>query len=283
MARVNTASLLNPTKQWVGKSINRLTMNMNYFLKEADIFVPLLTNSTTAERSKLTYLSYRWKMSGGSKWLWVSLTCDLFLFVWKCQSCVWPVAAASWRGRCPQPELIVPQVLAETWTVNCCFDLTWKKLIDFCVTEEGGEKDACCSLDSLHRNILRRGRRGWRESSPHTRLHSCSITVIWLTWTGRHGRRGGGEEERGSLVWKITHLISEWGKNRQIWWVVPLGVQPGGLWRWRHEGDHAPRPSTQSPTSDDVNFKWKDARGEPQPADCLLIHDSETREPSSNF
>ena len=36
-----------------------------------------------------------------------------------------------------------------------------------------------------------------------------------------------GGEERGSLLWEITHLISEWGKNRQIWWVVPLGVQPG--------------------------------------------------------
>lgn len=92
----------------------------------------------------------------------------------------------------------------------------------------GEKRDACCSFDSLCRNILGRGGRGWRERSPHTRLHSCSITVIWLTWTGCHGRRGERRgEERGSLLWEITHLISEWGKNGQIWWVVPLGAQPG--------------------------------------------------------
>lgn len=91
----------------------------------------------------------------------------------------------------------------------------------------GGGGERCLLLIWQHvcRNILGRGGRGWRERSTHTRLHSCSITVIWLTWTDRRGRRGG--EQRGSLLWEITHLISEWGKNGQIWWVVPLGAQPG--------------------------------------------------------
>lgn len=46
------------------------------------------------------------------------------------------------------------------------------------------------------RERKRAGGRGWRERSPHTQLHPCSITVIWLTWAGCRAR-----EWRRAAVW----------------------------------------------------------------------------------
>lgn len=65
----------------------------------------------------------------------------------------------------PPPFLIVLQPSAETWMANCCFDLTWKKLIDFCVTEEG-KKKRCLLLIWQHRQKhLREGPK--REITSH--------------------------------------------------------------------------------------------------------------------
>lgn len=107
-------------------------------------------------------------------------------------------------GRCPQEDLIVPQV----WTVYRAFDLTWKELIDFCVTGSvrgkgkkkkemhAGHFTTCAGISERENEREKEeGGRGWRERSPHTRLHPCSITIIWLTWAGRRGS-GRGEESR---------------------------------------------------------------------------------------
>lgn len=99
-----------------------------------------------------------------------------------------------------------PTVCGETWMVYCAFDLTWKELIDFYVTGSVREKKkkrmmlaghftTCAEISEREKE--REGGRGWRERSPHTRLHSYSITIIWLTWAGRRvAQRERGEESR---------------------------------------------------------------------------------------
>lgn len=140
--------------------------------------------------------------------------CDLFLCDGKCWARVWTVAAAVWPGRWPQPELIVLQAGAETWTVNCCFDLTWKKLIDFCVTEKlgGGGEMLAAHLTACMQKHLREGREGMkREITSHPApflLNYSNLTHMdwppWLTGGGGAGERAEGIPSPGdhsSYLW----------------------------------------------------------------------------------
>lgn len=134
-----------------------------------------------------------------------------------------------------------PTGCGKTWTAIWAFDLTWKELIDFCVTGSvrGKKKKRCLLVISQHvqKYLRERRREGMKReitSHPTTSLLNYNNLThmgrpLWQRERGGESLCGGGEG--GSLLWKITHLTSSWGKERQIWCATPLGVQPGGLLR----------------------------------------------------
>lgn len=81
-------------------------------------------NTTTPLPNILNVLEINGSEDSGRMGVFPKLVHNLFLFVWKLRARVRTVAAAIWPGRCPPPYLIVLQPSAETWTANCCFDLT---------------------------------------------------------------------------------------------------------------------------------------------------------------
>lgn len=106
-------------------------------------------------------------------------------------------------ARCPQ-RANCPAGCGRTWTAIRAFDLTWKELIDFCVTgsfrwKKRGKKKRCLLVISQHveKYLRERGREGMkREITSHpttSLLNYNNLTHMgWPSWQG---------EGRGDAVW----------------------------------------------------------------------------------